>query len=291
MWARDIQNAQLGVLVPGTARTMYPGNKPSEIYVEDDTYTWPVTDWTSSPAYHWDGQEMGPAPGLGYKFTTPFTTYGDDNHFVYIKSSGGFDVNGQYYNAASDTYARFVLDDLTCVGQLTDGASKVGPGTCVFGQTSGPKQTADELIFMRDYDPEGPSTDIDINEIMVFDDISLPYNPEFSSYTITPIIPEGGSQTYNTMAGRRQKLVYVPVQYRINMKFTWSDEQAYHRLKDGIERTIQQGSPLLYIEPWPKGNYDFVNRKAYLINLDDAPEISMVDRNIWTVTISGVTQP
>lgn len=260
---------------------------PLPIY--NATNTWPADDGATAPGWHWT---VGYHDNmLCYRLDKPYNV--DNRLLVYSRSSKSLFKQSvmsqlpQFYGAAcgnsSVSGQRFAID---LSHTPLAGIYPQNPDNGVY--YLGPL-TTDNPMMINYLELGHPDTTngVDIWENSLWQSIDLPYNPELTTYSVTPIMP--ASQTFTSLAGKKMKQVYGDTLYKISMTYTWSDEEATKRLEEGLKITLTKGTSLLFAPP--VDNFDRATRPVYLLQLEDAPVITQPQRGVWTVTINGETQP
>lgn len=247
--------------------------------VVDDVHTWPLIDGATSPGFTWRRLADDDTNTLEWDFEENYIT--DKSFLLYRRGLTGSYFAGAWSDSNGDVgryRITFSADALAgnrngnfFLGYTSwaDTPSQIKPIDTITAERTGGTQTWMESSFWKSID--------------------LPYDPELTTYSVTPILPSEAAQTFTSLGGKKSVTVYGQPLYRITMTYTWSDPAATMRLRKGLEQTLKAGSSLLFAEPCD--STEVLSRPVHLIQLSETPVITQPQRGVWTVTINGETQP
>ncbi len=288
--------AQLGVMLTPTSAWLGKknGDRQDQWTTVNAVATWPLIDYAHSPAFNAPGGVDAPE-SFRINYAEPVVFNRGD--FIYVKTEA---ANISYSSFATgsfsgverpphDGYVDF-SDGVCLVGETNPDTDVLLPGSAVFRWLS-PAPYEYITGFVASLPTDGgvvPPTRV--AEMALFNDITPPYNPELSSYVMTPILPDQSEVSFTSLNGRQQRVVYASPVYRVSLTFTWSDQGTFSGvLRDAFSRSLVTGSPLLFVPPY--FSHDQIPRNGYLLYISTPPDIRQTDQLTWTVNIEGVTQP
>lgn len=304
--ADDYLRAQIGVMLRPEGADWGTWNENTKTWATEESSTsWPLVDYATDTYFNAPpvtATSPNPSRGFRIKYPTAGVTFSRGD-FLYVNTAVRSDLDLETFSATDflvhdpqhDTYLPF-SGFRTMAGSVSTVGSTLSPGNVVLQWQDEPAWVKMDSLLAIQYAHSGGHArsytfrQQQVGEIALFSNITPPYNPEISSYQITPVLPDSGSVSYTTMNGRMRKTIYSAIQYHIAATFSWSDqgEQAVV-FSSAFAKILSEGTPILFLPPTKSS--DISSREAYLLYLSESPVLKQTDSHVWSVSFEGDTQP